>query len=342
MGYEIKNNKVIKITKMNITGNIVPISWFEHLTFKSGKPHLPAIMILSDIIYWYRAQETREQDGTVVEYKQKFQADMLQKQYKEWMKLYGFGRAQTKSAVDYLQKEEYINREFRDVERNGEIFQNRMYVEPKPEKIEKITYGRFQDKNPPGQMKITTTPVQNEEGVISNRGEFSDENNQDISSKKGGGHSKPNSTHNSTKTTSKTTTDYFNKNNKNARTPEKSSKYSLPDPNEIKQSIEQLNNRVIKYYEAHFYKKPSSTIATYLNKLDSEVACHAINFAGENSYDPPQIIKILKNLLENNIETIDGFYEHVNKFQNKKENNESNSTNTTNTELEELYQAGYR
>lgn len=150
MSYRIKNSNVMKITKMNITGNVVPVSWFNHLTFKkSGKPHLPAIMILSDILYWYKALEKRDEaTGMVIEYRQKFKSDMLQKQYKLWMRMFGFGYDQTKDAVKYLIKKDLINREFRNIKtKQGEVLWNRMFVEPIPEEIEKITYHHFNNNN---------------------------------------------------------------------------------------------------------------------------------------------------------------------------------------------------
>ncbi|MFW5795463.1 MAG: hypothetical protein ACOCV1_08280, partial [Bacillota bacterium] len=211
MGYKIKNSKVMKMTKMNLTGNIVPISWFNHLKFESGKPNLPAIMILSDIIYWYRAQKVRDEEtGMVVEYKQKFKKDMLQKQYKLWMDLFGFGRSQTKNAIDYLEKEGLINREFRDITlKSGEIAYNRMFVEPIPEAIEKITYPEKDDTQ--------EGSFENEEGVISKSGGGHSENtrgssqkDEDPVSKSGGGHSDVNSTESTTESTTENTTEVNN------------------------------------------------------------------------------------------------------------------------------------
>ena len=144
MSYSVKNEKVREIGKMNITGNVVPMSWFEHLKYPSGKPHTPAIMILADIVYWYRPTELRDQrTGQVERIEQKFEADMLQKSYKEHMELFGYGRSQVKRAYDYLEDENLINREFRNINVKGTPISNVMYVEPIPERLKEITYSHI-------------------------------------------------------------------------------------------------------------------------------------------------------------------------------------------------------
>lgn len=333
MSYKIKNSKVMKITKKNITGNVVPPSWFQHLRFeKSDKPHLPAIMILSDIIYWYRAVEKRDEEtGMVVEYKQKFKADMLQKQYKMWMKLFGFGYDQTKNAVKYLEEKGLINREFRNIKTTqGETLWNRMFVEPVPEKVEEITYPCYNNNN--------SGKDSNREGGVSNQGGGNETSpsksatkDKDVSKHVGGSISTQN-TDSTTETTTETTT---NKNN-NKGGNFKKTKYSLPDPEEIINNKNSLDKKVEDYYVAHYGKNPSVKIIEYLNGLNKETACHVINFCGENSYDPPQIIKILKDLIKNKISSPDQFYKHVEKFRKK------NYVEDDKSSLKELYDKGYR
>ncbi len=53
----IGNNLLSSVAEMvhiPITGNIVPPQWFQTITFESGKPDTNSILILSDILYWYR------------------------------------------------------------------------------------------------------------------------------------------------------------------------------------------------------------------------------------------------------------------------------------------------
>ena len=63
-------NSVDRMHQINITGNVIPMIWFEQIRFSNGKPNTNAIMILADIVYWYRPIEERdEQTGRVVELK---------------------------------------------------------------------------------------------------------------------------------------------------------------------------------------------------------------------------------------------------------------------------------
>lgn len=309
MGYKIQNGKVMKMTKMNISGNVVPISWFNHLKFGSGKPNLPAIMILSDIIYWYRAQAIRDEEtGMVVEYKQKFKSDMLQKQYKLWMDLYGFGRSQTKNAVDYLEEKGLINREFRDVNLpTGEIAYNRMFVEPIPEKIEMITY--------PEKENEKEGSFQNKEGVISKSGGgdskikgSSSENEGDPTSKQPGGHSEVNSTESTTESTTEITTDVNNK---------KGSDFSNSD----------LDPKIIELFKASFNSLPNTIQLEKLESynFDSELMLETIKGIGIGGHNQTYMfnkfdmfkkdgIKSLKDLKSKKSKSNDNTYKWADHF----------------------------
>ena len=82
---------VDQMKDLNITGNIIPMSWFKTFSAPrktdkkngfSGKIKLLAINILADIVYWYRPVEVRdEKTGFVIGYKKKFKSDLLQKNY---------------------------------------------------------------------------------------------------------------------------------------------------------------------------------------------------------------------------------------------------------------------
>ncbi len=75
------NAKVDAISKLRITGNIVPQSWFQTILTASGKPYLLAIFILAELVYWYRAAEKRSERENKTTYIKKFKADLLQMSY---------------------------------------------------------------------------------------------------------------------------------------------------------------------------------------------------------------------------------------------------------------------
>lgn len=55
------NRTVDRMSRINITGNIIPAAWYKTIRKSTGKPYLNAIVILSDIVYWYRAAEIRDE-----------------------------------------------------------------------------------------------------------------------------------------------------------------------------------------------------------------------------------------------------------------------------------------
>lgn len=142
---------VLEMDKINLTGNVIPHTWYEKITFENGKPNLVAIIILSEICYWYRPTIVRdERTGRVLEYRKKFHADQLQRQYKEFAEQFGVSARQAKAAIDLLVEMGLITREFRTVTgNNGKPVNNLMFVEVIPGAIEAITY-------PPEGIELST------------------------------------------------------------------------------------------------------------------------------------------------------------------------------------------
>ena len=124
-----------------LTGNITPISWFRNILTGSGKPDVVAIILLSDIVYWYTPMMTRdEHTGDVIGIQQKFQADKLQKTYQEYADIFGFSKNQIKNAIDNLCNQDLITREFRHIKTGtGLAITNVMYIEPIFDNIVKIS-----------------------------------------------------------------------------------------------------------------------------------------------------------------------------------------------------------
>ena len=54
MNYKITtgNEAVDAVGRMNLTGNVIPESWYLTITNDKGKVNPLAILILSDIVYW--------------------------------------------------------------------------------------------------------------------------------------------------------------------------------------------------------------------------------------------------------------------------------------------------
>lgn len=131
---------------INITGNVIPITWYKHIVRESGKPHLLAINLLADIVYWYRpAEERSEQTGEVIGFKKKFAADKLQRSYADISGFFGCSKREATDAVVTLEKLGLIKREFRTINVRGVTSSNVLFIDLMPEQVFAIT--RDDDSN---------------------------------------------------------------------------------------------------------------------------------------------------------------------------------------------------
>lgn len=144
------NNVVEEVGKMNFTGNIIPQAWYSTLKRESGKPYLTAIVILADIVYWYRPIEVRdEQTGQVIEYRKKFRSDKLQRSYQQIADMFGISKNEATQAIIYLEKKGIVYREFREISINGVISNNVLFIGLNPNKLREVTFIDTKTLTPP-------------------------------------------------------------------------------------------------------------------------------------------------------------------------------------------------
>ncbi|MDF2020054.1 MULTISPECIES: DnaD domain protein [unclassified Bacillus (in: firmicutes)] len=148
------SNIVTEIGGLNFKGNVVDHEWFNYITFSNGKPHIVAIMVLSEIVYWYRPTVIRDEINGKVTYKKKFKADKLQKNYQQLADTFGFTKLQVKRACDLLTDMLLIKIEFRTINADGKILNNVMFVEPVPTEIKKISSMYQQIEEGPGYLEV--------------------------------------------------------------------------------------------------------------------------------------------------------------------------------------------
>lgn len=135
------NSTVAAVAQMNFTGNVIPQAWFKTITRDNGKPNLSAIVILSDIVYWYRPTEQRdEQTGQTVGYTKKFKADMLQRSYSQLAEQFGISKREATNAVAELEKIGVIKRHLRTIDVNGMKMSNVLFIELIPEVLYNVTF----------------------------------------------------------------------------------------------------------------------------------------------------------------------------------------------------------
>lgn len=129
------------VAELNITGNVIPAVWFKTIVNDKGRPYMLAIMILSEVVYWYRPVECRdEKTGEFLGYKTKFRQDVLQKSYKDLAEYYQVTKRQVTDAIVVLEKLGVVKREFRTVFQNGVRCNNVLFIHLNVGKLRELTY----------------------------------------------------------------------------------------------------------------------------------------------------------------------------------------------------------
>ena len=143
-----RNRMSDAVAELNITGNVIPSVWFKTIVNDKGRPYLLAIMILSEVVYWYRPVECRDENtGEFLGYKTKFRQDVLQKSYKDLADYYQVTKRQVTDAIVVLEKLGVIDREFRTVMQNGMRCNNVLFIRLNVDKLRELTYPHCDNEN---------------------------------------------------------------------------------------------------------------------------------------------------------------------------------------------------
>jgi len=139
--YGSGNETVDRMTNFGITGNVIPHAWYRTIVKDNGRPHLLAIELLADIVYWYRPQEIRdEHTGHLLRYQKKFSGDMLQKSYDQYATFFGEKKRIIKEAMDVLVKLGVVKRQLRTIETDFVKLPNIMFLDFDVDKLFSLTY----------------------------------------------------------------------------------------------------------------------------------------------------------------------------------------------------------
>ena len=145
------SQQCLKMMNVNITGDIVPPLWKKYLKVPNrpaanSKTHKPeridqdAISILSELVYWQTPTVVRnEQTGHIVEIRQKFKADKIQKSYQSLGDYHGFNKRRAKEALDRLTDQLFVTREFRTIKTGDLVLSNVMFLEVISEAVDYIS-----------------------------------------------------------------------------------------------------------------------------------------------------------------------------------------------------------
>lgn len=130
---------VAEIGEIRFEGNIVPHRWYQQVTLPSGKPDMPAIAILSEIVYWYRPYQTLDKRGKPL-LRKHFDGDMFQCTAAYFSSKFGFTKDQVRKALKRMEDAGYIRREYRCIVQQGVLRNNITFIEPLPPAIMAITH----------------------------------------------------------------------------------------------------------------------------------------------------------------------------------------------------------
>lgn len=166
--YSTGNKIVDQMMKIELTGNIVPPIWAKTICYENGKPNWNAINILSDIVYWYRPTEIRDEvTGNFVGYRKKFKADYLQRNYRQICDTFQISKSQARVALECLVNLGVVIKHLRDIQlENGTCIRNVMFLELVPSRLYELTYPRkrmgvVQSNTPHGTVNCTTVEQSN-------------------------------------------------------------------------------------------------------------------------------------------------------------------------------------
>lgn len=180
--FETGSSTVDRMSRLQISGNVIPISWYQTIRKSTGKPNLTAIVILSDIVYWYRAVEVRdEMTGQLIGLKKKFRSDILQRSYQQIAEQFGITKRDATNAIVELEKMGVVRRVFRMEEINGQMYSNVLFLDLNVDVLEKLTYPERAEEEAP-EAKGRCPP-----GVSPKSGRGSHKNQGEVSPKSGRG-----------------------------------------------------------------------------------------------------------------------------------------------------------
>lgn len=153
--YTTGNAKVDAMAQIQLTGNVTPQIWYRTITRENGKPHLLAIAILSDIVYWYRPIEIRDEGtGHIIGYRKKFKADILQRSYDQFAELFGESKRSVTDAVIRLEALGVIKRVLRTIDVVGTKYNNVLFIELFPERLYELTYPDERNEDRGGEPEL--------------------------------------------------------------------------------------------------------------------------------------------------------------------------------------------
>jgi hypothetical protein len=163
-----------------LTGNITPHDWYEKFTNNRGRPDLPLISVLSEIVYWYRPKRIKDKQTGDITYINKFLGDAWQTSYEYFEKKFGFNREKLRRIFVKLEQIGICYREFRNVKLRGQTYNNRLFIHLSPQFLSSYANNKkFAElKTYENHVKPDFSALKREEGSPHFRGDHIDNENK--------------------------------------------------------------------------------------------------------------------------------------------------------------------
>jgi len=157
------------IGKMNITGNVIPEAWYKTIQKTRNHPYLNAIILLSEIVYWYRPAEVCDEETGTRTFKKKFKEDFWQISMTKLSEKFGLSKDQIRDALDFLESSiKVIKRHYRDIDSRAGRLSNVLYIELMPSVLMELTYPDSDDSEiiPGGSGNFSNTYLEKSDAVV--------------------------------------------------------------------------------------------------------------------------------------------------------------------------------
>lgn len=241
---------------MHFEGNTIPHFWYNNIRFENNKPDLAAIIILAEIVYWYRPTHIKDEvSGQTQSVKKRFAADMLQRSYKSFEEQFGLTKRQVRDAIARLENRGLVKRHFRTINSNGTPISNVLFIELNERNLEGVTFGRQEVSH----SNVTGYDVETSEVVHTNVAPMTVEDKT------------------YTEITTKITTK-INNDNDDPKDPAYAEENPNPNPKPI---------TAFQFYEQNGFGALASHVAykvgNWIDDLSEELVIHAMKLSVENN-----------------------------------------------------------
>ncbi len=135
------NQVVDSVAEMNITGNVIPEAWYKTIVKENGRVNVNSLLILSEVVYWYRPMEVRDEASNKTIYKKKFRDDQfVQLSYEKLCDKFNLSPKQVRESLKLLESHGIIKRHLRDISTEMGKLHNVLFIELIPEGLKNATF----------------------------------------------------------------------------------------------------------------------------------------------------------------------------------------------------------